>query len=504
MKTGQETIEKLINDTAEIREARKTRFNENRAFLLESEQWDSDDEEQEKVEETQSLLTFNQLSSFIEYYLAKLFPRDSQTNTVDIGVAIKGIKDVKERGKYEEYILNTYGKENLILSLLEQGQNFLVGGNACFYYPFDEGIQRTRIFSIDPRNVYYKFEGNDLVEFAFVEGDLTANDAITRSVSNGTEKKYNGRGIVRQVTDAILGADRGRLIQANKVVYWSRDQHIETVNNEVKINEPNRLGYMPATWVANRPIAHTHEGRSEVTEAERILQKEYNKRGTNFSYRVKKNTKPKLAVFSGKQLDAMKNSDEQSDIFQLGVGEDMKPLDVPENKEVLDYLVLIDNHIKRMKGMNEATEGIIKTHISGITMAYAFGPLLDRIGLRRVYFDHFFRNLNMAILMNKGIEKAEEIQTEPVYNSILAVDYDQKVENTVKLYESHLISLDKALDLLHGADMVDEEKDRILDDLARVEEQQLKLIDKKDENMDKKVGGQNQANFKSQLKGSQG
>lgn len=451
-------IKTWIDNFKDQRDNRIKRFSNNIDFLRKEEQWDDEDIEAEQIVNEDERLVINQVDEFLEFYLAKLFPRDPLTNAITIGVNVKDLPD-SQVDEYEKLILSTYKSVRLIRKLLEQGQNFLVGGNGCFYYPYDSGIRQTRLFSIDPLAVYGpEFDDHDIQAIAFEE-----------RISESTKKTF-----FTQVLERIKMREEETV---TKITYWDKNQKVVLENGEVVEREKNTLGYIPFTWLENRPNSHTHEGNPEVLESDRNLQKEYNKRFSNFGQRAKKNTRAKLAIFSQRELAKNITKKDGNDILTLDPSDKAEFLNYQENAEVLSYLDKIDNHMKRKRGMNDATDGVIKTHVSGISMSYSFAPLLDRIGLRRVSFDQFFEEFNKAILINKFKEKASNVITEPVYNPILAPDYDQKVTNVLAMRDRDipLISLDRALDILHGAENAAKEKEKIMNELDEIEKRRQRL-----------------------------
>jgi hypothetical protein len=437
-------IKSWLKNYESDRLSRFSRYTDRINFLLKDDQWDDDDIDSEKVYYEDERLVVNQVSEFIEFYISKLFPVDPLTNTVSVGVSVKNESPSNER-KYEMEILKNYELNRLVKKLLEQAQNYLVGGNGSFYYPFDDGIHQTRLFSIDPTSVYGpEFDDMEIKSVAFVEN---INEEVKKS-------------FFTQMVDKMKG-DSG--LMSRKVTFIDKDEIVILENDNVVDRQPNNLGFVPFSWLENRPIAHQHEGRSEVSDSDINLQKEYNKRLTNYGQRAKKNTRAKFALYTDLEIDKVLSEKDGNDIFKLSPKDRAEYLMYAENQEILSYLSKIDNHLRRKRGMNDATDGILKSNVSGLSMAYSYAPLIDKIGLRRIEFDYFLKNFNKAILINCFGDSASTVQSEPVYNSILSPDQDKKVERIVSMRSSNppLISIDKALDVLHGTEIAQNEKKKV-------------------------------------------
>lgn len=452
-------IEELQEYSGELTNARLTRFNRNESFVLKENQWTDQDLEDQKIKSDQQELTVNQTGDFIsEFYLAKLFPRDPKTNTVSIGANVKDIQDEEKAKKYEKSILDTYRDNQFIRILLEQGLNFLVGGNGGIYHPFDTKAQLTRIFSIDPRTVYYKFDGFELQEFMFVEG-LLLND------KDGFRSLWTG------LKDSLLGTKE---FKDKKITYWNKQRMFEMTDGVITKEERNERGKIPFQWLENMPNAHQHEGTPEVRDSIKSLQKEYNKILTSFARRVQKNTSGKFAFKTKRELEEVSKESEEREYYRLDPEDSIDSVEFKENKEILEYAEMIDRLLKRSKGMNSATDGDIKTHVSGIAMQFAFAPLMDKIGLRRIPFDTAIREINEHIIYYE--HKEENQRVEPVYSPIVVQDYNDIVTNIVKMreLETPIISLDLALDTLHGTNISSIEKAKIEEELKKIDEKKMK------------------------------
>lgn len=452
-------VDSLMGFASQSTEGRINRFNTNESFVIDEDQWTDEDKENEKIRSDQDTLTINQAGEFVmEFYLAKLFPRDPKTGMVSVGVRVKRQqRDVS--AKIENIILNNYRENRFVQILLEQARNFFVGGNGAIYFPFDEGIRTTRIFSIDPRTVYVRFNGFELEEFMFVEGLLTRSED----------------GMWGKIKQSFLNND---IYTDKKITYWNKERFFELTDGKVTKEGKNETGKIPFAWLENMPRPHQHEGTPEIRDSLVTMQKQYNKILTAFGRRVLKNTKGKVAMMTDRSLEAIETESGEKTLYQMNPGDDIKSFEYKENKEVLDYASILDTHLKRSKGMNSATDGDIKTHVSGIAMQFAFAPLLDKIGLRRIPFDFAIQEINHAILENETEYK--DVLVEPVYNPVVIQDYTELVSNVVKMrdLETPLISLNMALDVLHGTDVSGEEMKKIekeVEENQKSKETELKL-----------------------------
>lgn len=445
-----EKIERLWDYAGEEREKRVTRFENVEDFVFDENQWDDDDVANAGIKNDQEKLVINQIGDFVnEGFLSKLFPRDPATGIIDIGAIVKNRQE-KETRKFEAEIRETYRFNKFMKKLLEQGRNFLNGGNAAVYYPWDEASKITRIFSVDPRTVFYRYEDNDLQEVMMVDRILNYE-----------------KGMLSKIMDKYFKPSYG--YDQTRIIYWNKDEMFILENGKIKEHAENERNKIPFEWVANQPKPHCYEGKSEITDSLMKLQKEYNKTISSFGRRVSKNTKGKFAIKTNRELDDIAEESRDRELFKLDPGDGMEGVEFKENKEILDYASGIDQILKRSKGMNTATDGEIKSHVSGLAMQYAFAPLMDKIALRRVYFDELFYSVNEAIIYNRFDISGVEVQ--PQYNPIVTMDYSEKVKDIVKMRDLDvpLISLENALDQLHGADVSDMEKQRILTELKETE-----------------------------------
>ena len=127
------------------RQTRETIFDTYEKFVRDGAQWSEED----KPEGNKPVLTFNHSENYIDIYSAKLFPRNMEDNTLDIGVKIRE-KDKALKEKYENEIQETYFENSITKTIIEQTENFFIGGSGCFYYPQDPITGRAKIISLDP------------------------------------------------------------------------------------------------------------------------------------------------------------------------------------------------------------------------------------------------------------------------------------------------------------------------------------------------------------------
>lgn len=394
-------------------------------------QWKKDEE----PEGTRPKLTFNQTADYINVYLSKIIPRNPLTGNTEVGVRVVE-KDLTKKEKYEQEILTTYDREFLPLLLLEQIQNFLVGGAGCLYYPFDPVSRQTRIISLDPKYCFLGWADNQLVQFAF-QDEVTLADV---------PKSNTGMvAAIKQYITRVLRAG-SNYQSVTRTTYWNNSYQIIVVGDFVEIRK-NDKGFIPFSWIPNQPKSHRHEGRSDVKPLMHI-DREYNFRASDFGARVKENTRPNLATFS--ELDVDKLSRDDKGILALGKDDDAKYLTVPEERTALVYLDTLEKRMRFKMGINDAVLGEMRSNVSSAAMTYYFSPLLDRIALKRVFWDRAFREMNSAILAHKF--GPGEYSAAPIYHSPLTIDAGSNIDNVVKLLSNRLISYTDAIDQLRGAE----------------------------------------------------
>ncbi len=440
-------VSDFIKETNSIRQERQDTFVKFEKFVIDGEQWYED----EKPEGDKPVLTFNQSEDHYFTYLAKLFPRNSETGTLAIGVKVEGEK--KEEAEKE--ILETYKDNKLGSIVLEQAQNFFIGGTGCFYYPQDEISGKAKIISLDPTTVYLGWNGGQLSQFAF-------EDEISLADTNNTKQNW----LISAITKLITGETEAtrKFKKTKRITYWDNTCQIIAVGDDYKITK-NENGFIPFSWIPNMPKAHRHEGIPE-TKKLYTLDKEFNQRASDFALRVKSNTKAVLAAFTDKDMSKI-DEEEISGILPFGKDDRAEFLKLEENKELLDYLNLLSDRIGEKMAVNEAVKGAVKSNVSSLAMVYYFSPLMDRIGLKRIFWDEAFRELNKAILFYKF--KSMEFKTEPIYEPVLLSDQSTKIDNVIKMIDSKLISHEDAIDQLRGSENAKVKVAEILEDVKKFE-----------------------------------
>lgn len=451
-------VDDFLTRTKPITDTRADTFAKYERFILDGEQWDVS----ETVEGDKPQLTFNQSEDFITTYMSKLFPRNGETGIMEIGIKSKAT-DQKTKESEEREILDVYEKNKLPQTLLEQGQNFFVGGAGCLYYPKDPVTGQAKIISLDPASCFLGWSGSRLTQFAFKDEISLAEAKIT------TKDGWLTRALTVAV-DFLTGESTAtkKFKPVERITYWDEEHQIIKIGDtcEVKTNEDKLI---PFSWIPNNKKSHRHEGRSEAKMI-RDLEKEYNKRMSDFGARVKENTKPVLAAFTDMETKDL-DRDELNGILPFGKDDKADFLKLPENVEILKYTETIANRMAVKFGINEAVQGAIKSNVSSLAMVYYFSPLLDRIGLKRIYWDEAFRELNRAILTYK-FGTTREYRTDPVYQPIMVTDTETKIKNTVLMLENHLISYRDAIDILRGSENANQKFEEIKNEF-----EELKKID---------------------------
>lgn len=440
---AKDVLTAFITATNDVKENRRFEFEKYQKFVLEGEQWLAD----EKPEGEKPCLTFNHSENHIMTYLSKLFPRNSQTGTLAVGVKVRGEKKEEK----EKAILDAYKRNKFASIILEQGQNYLVGGAGCFYYPKDPITKKAKIISINPTTVYLGWMGQDLVQVAF-EDEIAMEDVETVK-QNWLMEAF--RNLFKDETQAQI-----KFKKTKRITYWDKSAQIVNVgeNYQVAKNE-DRL--IPFSWIPNMPKAHSHEG---VSEAKKLynLDKEYNKRSSDFAQRVRANTKSVLAAFTDKDISKL-DGEELEGVLQFNPADKAEFLHVMENKELLDYLDILATQMGEKMAINDAVKGDIKSNVSSLSMIYYFSPLMDRIGLKRIFWDEAFRELNSAILTYEF--GTGDYDTDPVYEPVLLTDQATKINNTVLMLENKLITHEDAIDELRGSENAKEKIDGIIKDM---------------------------------------
>ena len=384
-------------------------------------------------------LTFNKSEDYINIYLAKLFPKNPETGALEVGA--KSLeKDPTLKEAYEKEIFEVYTENELSSILLEQGKNFLQGGDACLYYPKDPLTNSTKIISLDPTTVYLGWNGATLEQFAF-EDEISLSEA---------ELDTHNSWIITAIKDFfnINKTTIDRFKKVKRITYWDNQFQIIKIGKHCEVRT-NTDGFIPVSWITNNPKTHQHEGRSEV-KGIYSLDQEVSYRTSDFGKRVKENTDALLAIYSDLDSSNIKREEVRDGILALAKGDNAEFLKLDENKEVLEYTTELHDRMDRKMAVNDAVNGQIKSNVSSLAMLYYFSPLLDRIGLKRVHWDVGFRELNRAILTYKFGKK--KYNTSPVYAPIMTVDQESKVKNTIMLLQNHLITYQEALDSLRGGE----------------------------------------------------
>jgi hypothetical protein len=409
-------IAELIKSVKTVTEKRQGIFTRLFEFTLDHDQWYSN-ELQEFKAKNQGYLTFNHSEDYFEEYLSRLFPRNPHTGTMEIGVSILDT-DKELSNKYEQQILDNYHEQDLADTLLEQGQNFFIGGSACLFYPPD-GFGGASIISINPKNVYLGWRGKNLIWVAIYDED-------TKTYSFASDDLF------------VL---------------------LDNQFNVKKIDE-NKYKFIPFSWIPNMPKAHSREGRSKI-EILFNLDREYNRQITNFSKRVDENTSPHRVVFSDQKPDEEKITRGKDKTTFLGKDDDMKHLELPEGKEFLEYIQKVEDKIKAKTALVD-TSGAVKSATSGISLAFQYSGMLDRIAFFRVYWDKAFKELNRAILtyaFGPGNYK-----TSPVYNPAIFYDSVEKTKEVISQVDANLMSRADAIDILRGSSNNEEKLKEILEE----------------------------------------
>ena len=375
-------------------------------------------EENELKSKDIDILTFNHSEDYFEEYISKLFPRNPQTGSLDVGVSVIE-DDIIKRSEYEDIILQQYTENKLPDLLLEQGQNFLIGGSAALYYPPD-GFGGVNIFSIDPRQVFLGWVSNLLQWVAWFDSHSNTYTYITPQL--------------------VLTLD----------------------NNKAIINvKENVLKFIPFSWIPNMPKAHSREGKSKIASIAN-LDKSYNKTMTNYGKRTDENTSPHQVV-SGDGVKRKELRRGKGKTTVLPAGAKMDYLELKEGKEILDFAQKMEDKIRSKTGLID-TQGVIKSAISGASLQLQFAGILDKIAFMRVYWDQAFKDLNYSILLaHLGSDKLIP-QTKPNYNSSVVEDPSQKVTDTISQVDSNIMSRRRAIDSLRGSENSEQELEEIVEE----------------------------------------
>lgn len=414
LKNVSQEIYSLINSAKNITQKRASIFKKLFDFTLRHDQWYSSEIEKFNAKD-QSYLTFNHSEDYFEEYLSRLFPRNPHTGVMEVGVAISGIEK-KLSSQYEQKILDVYQENDLSDILLEQGQNFFIGGAGCLFFPPD-GFGGAKIHSIDPANVYLGWKGRDLQWVAIFDADTKTYTFVSISLFVLLDEQF-----------------------------------------QIKNIQQNEYNFIPFSWIPNMPIAHTREGRSKI-EILFNLDREYNRQITNFSQRADENTSPHRVVFSDSKPDEKDLRRGKDKTTILGKDDDMKYLELSEGEELLNYIEKIEAKIKSKTALVD-TSGAIKSAVSGISLGFQYSGMLDRIAFFRVYWDKAFKNLNNAIL-NYAFGVGN-YKTSPVYNPAIFYDSKEKTDEIISQVDASLMSRADAIDVLRGSSNSEEKLSEII------------------------------------------
>lgn len=420
-------VKEKMDEVRTETEQREKFFDTMFTFVLDGSQY-YNSEEKERVAQNYSLLAFNASEDYVEEYMARLFPRNQKTGAIEVGVKVFEEKD-DLRQKYEESILDCYDENFLIEILLEQGQNFLVGGAGCFFYPPDSFGGAT-IMSLDPKKVFLGWSGRRLKWFGY---------------ENETD-------------DEII------FVTAKQTVVLDGDYKFKSV-------EENKHGFIPFSWIPSFPKAHTKEGRSKINSLF-DLDREINFRMSDFSKRAEDNTEPHRTVYSN-DADEDKIKRGKGKTTVLSQGDKMENLELKEGQELLNYINKVDEKINKKTGVVD-TAGTIKSAVSGLSLSFQYSSMLDKIGFMRVFWDRAFREMNRAILtyahgpeFSKKSSEIKNYRTMPVYQPAIIHDSKQRVEEYKMMLEMGVISRRDVIDELRGVENSE-------DKLKEIEDEQKK------------------------------
>jgi hypothetical protein len=424
-----EELRTKIQSVKSLTNKRENYFNKYFSFAFKGNQW-TQAEYNELVAKGVDPVTLNNSEDYFEEYLSKLFPRDPNTGTLSIGVSAK---DLVNREKYENKILEQYRENNFPSVLLEQGQNFLIGGAGCFYFPPD-GFGGANIISVDPRFVYLEWSGRRLLWFAYYNED----------------------------TETYTYVDKDFIITLDK-------------NFEIISDQTHKLGFIPVAWVPNMPQSHTMEGKTKIASIY-DLDRSINKNFTNYNKRIDENTEPHRAVYSDNaKVKSIKRGKGKTTI--LPVGSKMEYLELKEGSEIQNYNEYLQEKIRAKTGLID-TGGAVKTAISGLSLSFQYSGMLSRIAFMRVYWDHAFRQLNEAILTYAF--RSGNFETDPIYNESIAVDISQKVKDVIAQVEAGIMSRKDAIDTLRGSENSEQKLKEILDEEKKINDNKPKEQIKQD------------------------
>lgn len=418
-KTPQDVVENFIKYAKDTTQNRESDFKILMDFVLESEQWTLA-EKRKKDGEDDECLVFNFSQEYIERYMARLFPRNPQTGVLEVGVKV--FEDNADKSlKYEKEILDVYHQNGLAKILLEQGVNYLCGGDGCFYYPRDPITKRAEIISIDPTKCYLGWGRGGLVQFAFMEYQADGEYKTTY---------YDKKTII--VHDGLKNE-------------WTA--------------ETNKFGIIPFYWIPNFPKPHRHEGIPK-TKLLADMDRVYNKNASNFDKRIEENTEPHMIIKSNAaKADKIERGRKKK--TKIGVDDDIKYLELKEGHEILDWLKVIEKRIASKTGIVHSA-GETKSNISGKSLSFQYSDMMDLIGFMRLTWDEAFREMNTAILTYKY--GTNIYKTDPVYQPFLIQDNSDRIQQYADMIESNLISHKDAIDELRAVENAEQKLKEILEE----------------------------------------
>lgn len=416
---SKECVNNFLKFAQSTTDKRIATFNTLMRFALESEQWTNSELNLMDDEDSDALI-FNFSQEYIERYLARLFPRNPHTGVMEVGVKVRD-DDSKKSQKFESEILDIYSEYGLSDILIEQSTDYLCGGAGVLYYPQDPITKRATILSIDPTKCYLGWKGGRLVQFAY--------------------KEYQGN-------------------SNYKTYYHDLSKHIiiDEALNKVT-TEKNKFNFVPAYWIPNNPLPHTHEGISKINLISQ-LDRVYNRTASNFSKRIEENTDPHLLILS-EQADVKKIERGRKKKTRLGANDDMKYLELKEGVEIIDWLSLIEKRITNKTGIVHSA-GQLQSNTSGKSLSFQFSDMMDLIGFMRISWDKAFREMNNAILSYKFVET--KYNTDPVYQPFLVQDNADRIDQYGNMLNNDLISHRDAIDELRGVENADEKLSEILEE----------------------------------------
>lgn len=392
-----EDLKKVKQDAQHATHSRAQKMRKYFEFVFNRDQW-YEDEIKEYRAKNMDRLTYNFSEDYFEQYLSKLFPRNPQTGDVEIGVSVI---DSNNSSEYEQAILESYTENNLVDTLIEQAQNFLIGGVACLYYP-QSVSGGANIYSLDPANCYLSWKDKELQALLYYDEDA----------------------------EQYLYCDKSLIVRTNK--------DFTLLENLTE----NKHGFIPFSWIPQMPKSSSREGRSKIASLV-DLDRAYNKSISCFLKRAEENSSPHRAIFSD-NVDEGKIRRGRDKTTFLGENDDMRHMELKEGKELLDFNEILFNRMKNKVSLVDKQD--VSGHASGLSLSFQYSGMLDRIAFMRIYWNKAFKDLNKAILTYK-FGKGNYI-TKPVYSSSLMQDTKQQIEEVIMQVNNGIMSRRDAIDYL--------------------------------------------------------